>query len=1026
MITSATRSRAAVLCFGGWGMQLMLHLAPRLRTLQEQRDALEITGPDLTRITRFATLMPHPILDAKGHAKIRLVQPADRPLEPFYLEKLLAKAEQIVWQADAGAAGRPEWWWATTHAERRAEILLELAESNLQPLEWHSPFSDGNTADRSELNTGHEGFRRATRSQMFRAGLEHGREIARLVETHVIDPVRQDVLMPGDPFVQTTLYVIAPLYEPLTSALIWPTVVRLLNHLGRRHVSQIVGIFATGSYAKDSSRALEDASTCASLAELEVLTGIREDGVSKSVLLSLLTDANDGTSRQHTSLFSWVGQPFFDRIYLVDREKSNQGLAQDSQELAILVANAVESFIVADGGQFVQEQVGIDLRDPRKHPYSLLGAATDYVPLDYVFQAVHQQEEKRLVREFVLRRAGQDGTQPRGNSPRGSGTGDESDRTDTLTQPDPIASESITSLADLGAARSQAVTQLVLRLPDLFADVTPKEISDLRVHPDFVMPPTLAEQIRDLPPREWQTAFEGYLREANRQFNVVVGTEALDEAWGITAAAAQHSSSGGENERLLPATAATMRERLAQVIAAGPDGLTSAQAQIDHWIQDVEHELRALQSGATPGERRMAQARRQLAIREWRSRYESSPVTNPSLSGAFIRPSLIVLAIVAISVAYLIVFDRPWTWTSDGASLAGIVVGAYIASLVGHRRRVSRLQQLRRERALLAQEELTERLQERVRVGLIRVYDHLDHMLRRMARSLAEAVETLQQWSIEQGPPPIPPPGIRISHLCRPHVDQELWERCRTYLRGQLDSQGRHSEDRLQELWGDLPWREKLQMVLNPEDGFPESFAESLIDLVQGTVRQAVAPIGVAMPTRTRAELLRKLAQEYNIEHLLWRRDLHGPRSRHSLLRKLNGRSNSLETMQIQIHRYLELLWGTAKPSANFEVADQMVAYGIPVDFASVPGTPDSDLTRDVLRDFRVAKLNSNNPFAITFVRTLHGFSLGDLESSRRYQAEFDDLSEDERAMIALIDDSRTPVYNAVKKDETTAQHMWM
>jgi hypothetical protein len=122
----------------------------------------------------------------------------------------------------------------------------------------------------------------------------------------------------------------------------------------------------------------------------------------------------------------------------------------------------------------------------------------------------------------------------------------------------------------------------------------------------------------------------------------------------------------------------------------------------------------------------------------------------------------------------------------------------------------------------------------------------------------------------------------------------------------------------------------------------------------------------------------------------------------------------------------LELLWGTAKPSANFEVADQMVAYGIPVDFASVPGTPDSDLTRDVLRDFRVAKLNSNNPFAITFVRTLHGFSLGDLESSRRYQAEFDDLSEDERAMIALIDDSRTPVYNAVKKDETTAQHMWM
>ena len=99
-----------------------------------------------------------------------------------------------------------------------------------------------------------------TRRHAFRAALQGGDSIAHLFASNIIDPIRADTHVPGDPFVQTTLYVIAPLYEPLTSALIWPTIAHQLNYLGQRHIAQVVGIFAAGSYATDSSRTIEDAS----------------------------------------------------------------------------------------------------------------------------------------------------------------------------------------------------------------------------------------------------------------------------------------------------------------------------------------------------------------------------------------------------------------------------------------------------------------------------------------------------------------------------------------------------------------------------------------------------------------------------------------------------------------------------------------------------------------------------------------------------------------------------------------------
>ena len=126
--------------------------------------------------------------------------------------------------------------------------------------------------------------------------------MARLLETHLVDPIREDSVSPDDPFVQTVLYVIAPLYEPLAAALIWPVVAQVMARLGRRNIAQVVGLFASGSYAGDITRAVENASAFAALSEIETLTGLRVDDRGQSELAVLVQGAGSPLMKQ-------VGRP---------------------------------------------------------------------------------------------------------------------------------------------------------------------------------------------------------------------------------------------------------------------------------------------------------------------------------------------------------------------------------------------------------------------------------------------------------------------------------------------------------------------------------------------------------------------------------------------------------------------------------------------------------------------------------------------------------------------------------------------
>ncbi|MEX1020691.1 MAG: hypothetical protein WDZ49_13585 [Litorilinea sp.] len=122
MLGTYTHSRAAILCFGGWGLQTMLHLVPRLHAVQEQRAALQAQGPDLDRMTSFGALLPDPLLTEDGFVDLQLRRPRpDYSWQPFLVERLLARIRHNEQFGDDEDLGEPV-ARILTASERRATL----------------------------------------------------------------------------------------------------------------------------------------------------------------------------------------------------------------------------------------------------------------------------------------------------------------------------------------------------------------------------------------------------------------------------------------------------------------------------------------------------------------------------------------------------------------------------------------------------------------------------------------------------------------------------------------------------------------------------------------------------------------------------------------------------------------------------------------------------------------------------------------------------------------------------------------
>ena len=676
MPANYTHSRAAVLCFGGWGLQTMLHLAPRIQAAQEQRAAQGAGTPDLNRITSFGVILPEPLLSGSDQVQFtlrRLRNPQTLP--PFYVERILADLSRGM--AGARAAGDAMMGGVLTHAERRAVALLRATESVLQPLQFEgqpfrSPAAGAAISLRHPQAETGKHLRRATRQDFMQAGVQYAEPVSRLLEAHLIDPIRQDFLSPDDPFVQTTLYVVAPLFEPLASALIWPIVAGLMGRLGRRHISNVVALFAAGSYAVDRTRPLEDAAAHAALSEMELLTGLRRDPQAQAALGLRI-------GKGGPALLDQIGRPIFDQIYLLDREKSNQGLAEDSHELAVLAGNTLEAFIAGSADLYIQEQLGYSLRAGDQRPYSLIGSAGDYVPVQQILHAVNRQEESRLVREWVLRNT-PGSTSDTANEPAG--------RTHPLAKY-LAGNQENPSLKDLGFAESKALVQLAARMPQLFAEAELERVADLSVREGFVFSPVAAAELRAEPPAGWAAAFDAHMQTVRHTFDLAAGAGAIDEAWGLATAGADAGvafAAGLEaDDRMAPQLLTRMHRRLLDLLSASPAGLIRAHEQSRQWLHEAEESMQRLEIQLTPSVRELGRIQRDQALHEWEVKYADAVAQTPALGAILLRALGAILVVSLLALGYLALIQGAWNPVRDGLALAGFAAGILAAGLLTNR-----------------------------------------------------------------------------------------------------------------------------------------------------------------------------------------------------------------------------------------------------------------------------------------------------------------------------------------------------
>lgn len=992
MILSYPHSRAAILCFGGWGLQVMFHLLPRLQAAQEQRAALGGSVGNLGKLTSFGAILADPLLTPQGDAHFTIRQPkVDQHLPPFYIEKILNRLDR-----DRERSSSAEGAGLLTAAERRAQALLRMTEPMLTTLQMagrgFSAPANGLTPAKSVANGGTQ--RRSTRADIFRTGLLHAEPIARLLETNLLDPIRQDDLVDDDPFVQTTLYVIAPLYEPLTSALIWPLLARLMQRTGQRHVSQVVAMFATGSYATDLTRPVEDAATFSALAELEFLSDLqyhKQEPAAFQHLQQLVAN----TAPEMSEL---VGNHLFDYLYLLDREKSNQGLAQDSHELAVTTANALEALIIAGGNLYMQEQLGVGLYAGEGRPYSLLGAAGDYVPLAQVLQAVNRQEEGRLVREWVLRNSDRTNVDAFEAGDPAVATNDD--------DPDFVHNE---------LAQERILGHLASHLSDLLEKGEPTNVEEMSVALDFVLPAPTAQQLRRVRATRWSDALQSHLDDLEQYLDLAVGRDFLDEAWGISAIDAGRAWFLYDvDDRLLPSLISRMQKELLTLLAASPMGLTQAQAQTQRWLHDLERLRQKVHSAATPGARHLAGVQRMLAQRNWELTYLQAVATAPTLSGILLRAGAAIALVAFLALTYLFFAGRNWAM-QDTFSLAGFAIGILFMGLFTYRITQDRIRKLRRERVTLAQRALTAQLRNAVSDGFVRAYDRLGELLAHWNRMLAEASSELATLSAPSTVPTIPPAGVTLQPVYQPHLNEQLWERCLAYLRDQQDTHGHRSEERLERMWATPTWQNEMRRILSnstPVEG--QSQARTIAQFMRDTVRQSVAPINLDETNSVRQLLIRKLAGEFSIEHLLWR----GAIEEEEFNRRLRMLELGLLPVTPQdrregapVHRYIEHVRHRAKPAGNYDVSDRLAIYGMTVEFVASSGDATSELTRTLLDEFNLTLLPTGDPFTLLFLRAIHGLGLGDLDAIRRYQEELTYLSPAERQLILLSDALWDSVY---------------
>lgn len=402
-----SQNRAAIICLGGWGLQVMLQLHPRLLDIQRQRRFLgtHYDLPNLNDITKAVTFVPTPTADdITTYSPFRVFVPSDGSTPTIAELEKLANAQ----------VSRSNDRHTLSHVEELTENLVRHATH--PDRQWmHQLTHDARLRfDYAPRNP------RVTRQEYFALMNEAASDLSSFIKTEIIDPTKQDNLSPTDMYVQTSIYVVASLTEPLTSAMLWPLISELKNTLGTGQLVRIVGLFNLGSFADDTNKSFEEACAHVALTELEALSGVNPtvEIASSADTLSQHISSNRKSSEntiknmrvqpqqyqeavqnllRRRELVQRTKEQLFDHIYFVDREKENLAHAANLAELATIVTNILETFVTSEIPQAIDQSLYIDKESRPQYAYNSVGSYSRYVPLMRYMQAGIQQQRMKLI-----------------------------------------------------------------------------------------------------------------------------------------------------------------------------------------------------------------------------------------------------------------------------------------------------------------------------------------------------------------------------------------------------------------------------------------------------------------------------------------------------------------------------------------------------------------------------------------------------------------------------------------------------
>jgi len=823
-----SRSRASIICFGGWGLQVMLHLWPRLRFTQDERNYLGLPLPDLDRLATFACLMPLPYLKEQDGGKRRgfcLLEPhPDNYPEPFYVERQLSR--EI-----------PALSGSYTYAERTAQMLLDGALDNYYVR--HLSFKGiDSLQDRFLHQEVSDIDRRVSRRLMFRLGVAAAESVAQCIVHKVVNPTRLDQVQPCDPFVQTNIYVVAPLTEPLASAMIWPILAELIADLGRRAINSVIAFFLTGSFATDHTRAIEEASTYATLRELEIMSGLVHTPSELQPTLRELVKHKLGWE-------SRIGQPLFDQIYLIDREKNNQSLANDAQELSVLVSNVIESFLVSNSSDYIQRYASQDYN----HPYSIVGSANDYIPLREYYHAAIEEEKRRVIREAFLVDT------PTSDTPL-------IELRELRIQPNEVINDLLSQRTNTILERLHTwkvflswlsrLTYLVYLCQQIMKRLGRPQPSPINHQGDTIPDVRIAcsyitgrsedfgERLRRVRKLwHWRSLIDERVLNLAKQleqdieqyFGNVWGTEYHHNRnqWWFGAnkdidsiLQPYHSQTWieryREDKRIVPQMTVAILRRLIEIIRRDTRGLNIAQNALNKLISDIEQILKNIRQHE-PGQ--IAEQRNSFEnrFRRWESDYYRIASRTPHHEAIIVRIASLAM-LVSFTIIGWVLFEQQTAPTV----IQIIVAGVFCAILIGlvllfaYVPLLWSTHNIRSRRIKLAQKQLTDHFRELIRQKLRDVYQKMLIDIRILYNTVQQAKIALTKMTMPIDNSSVIPLSVSTNNLRRAHASEKIWSDVKQLV------QGFRILDRVKESWS----RRHSQQIANPDNLFIQRFCRAL------------------------------------------------------------------------------------------------------------------------------------------------------------------------------------------------------